>query len=116
MCRYIDADELANKLNDLLKDIDRDIDKARAKSKIYSKKFIEGSALQQMGIACALQDVLDAPTIDVVERKKGEWIFNPSDAIDMMFIKPRCSECGFESADVGNYCSKCGSYMRKEVK
>lgn len=61
-------------------------------------------------------DVADAPTADVVERKKGEWIINPTDAIDMMFTKPKCSECGFESADGGNFCSNCGADMRKEVK
>lgn len=48
------------------------------------------------------------------ERKKGEWIFNPSDAIEMMFTKPKCSECGFESADGGNFCSNCGADMRGE--
>lgn len=58
----------------------------------------------------------DIPTADVVERKKGEWIFNPTDAIEMMFTKPKCSECGFESADGGNFCSNCGADMRKEVK
>lgn len=49
-------------------------------------------------------------------QKKGEWIFNPTDAIEMMFTKPKCSECGFESADGGNFCPNCGADMRKEVK
>lgn len=47
-----------------------------------------------------------------VSRPKGEWIFNPTDAIDLMFTKPKCSECGFESADGGNFCSNCGARMK----
>ena len=46
-------------------------------------------------------------------RQRGEWIFNPKDAIELMFTKPKCSECGFESADGGNFCSNCGADMRK---
>ena len=46
------------------------------------------------------------------ERPKGEWIFNPKDAIDSMFAKPKCPECGFESADGGNFCSNCGADLR----
>lgn len=48
------------------------------------------------------------------DRPKGEWIFNPTDAIDLMFAKPKCSKCGFESSDGGNYCSNCGADMRGE--
>lgn len=46
-------------------------------------------------------------------RQRGEWIFKPKDAIELMFTKPRCSECGFESADGGNFCSNCGADMRR---
>lgn len=52
--------------------------------------------------------------IEALERKRGEWIFNPSDAIEAMFTKPKCSECGFESADGGNYCPNCGARMDGE--
>lgn len=45
-------------------------------------------------------------------RQYGEWIFEPKDAIELMFTKPKCSECGFESADGGNFCSNCGADMR----
>ncbi len=47
------------------------------------------------------------------ETKHGEWIFNPSDAIEAMFTKPKCSECGFESADSGSYCPNCGAKMNE---
>lgn len=47
-------------------------------------------------------------------RQRGEWIFEPKDAIELMFTKPKCSKCGFESADGGNFCSNCGTDMRGE--
>ena len=55
-----------------------------------------------------------APTIDAVPVRHGKWIFNPSDAFEAMFAKPKCSECGFESADGGNYCPHCGARMDEE--
>ena len=45
-------------------------------------------------------------------RPKGEWIFNPKDAIELIFTKPKCSECGFESSDGGNFCPNCGAKMK----
>ena len=46
--------------------------------------------------------------------RHGKWIFNPSDAFEAMFAKPKCSECGFESADGLNYCPNCGARMDEE--
>lgn len=46
------------------------------------------------------------------EAVHGEWIFNPTDAIDLMFAKPKCSKCGFESSDGGNFCPNCGVRMK----
>ena len=43
----------------------------------------------------------------------GHWIVPNADPIDMMFMNPRCSECGFESADHLNYCSNCKADMRE---
>ena len=50
------------------------------------------------------------------EAVQGEWIYNPKDAIELMFAKPKCSECGFESSDGGNFCPNCGADMRGEDK
>ena len=53
---------------------------------------------------CDLEKLLSkAPTVDPV--KHGHWIYDPKDAIQLMFTLPICSECGSESADGGNYCS-----------
>lgn len=66
-------------------------------------------------IGDAIRKMIDsAPTIDAEPVRHGKWIFNPSDAIEAMFAKPKCSECGFESADGGNYCSECGARMDEE--
>ena len=51
------------------------------------------------------------PTIDAEPVRHGKWMFTPSDAFEAMFTKPKCSECGFESADGGNYCPNCGARM-----
>ena len=63
-------------------------------------------------------DERDIPLLDMAiealsaDRPMGEWIFNPKDAIELMFTKPKCSECGFESSDGGNYCPNCGARMK----
>ena len=51
------------------------------------------------------------PTVDAEPVRHGHWIFNPKDAIEMMFTLPKCSECGAESPDGGNYCPNCGAKM-----
>lgn len=47
------------------------------------------------------------------EVRRGHWIFNPKDAVELMFTLPKCSECGAESSDGGNYCPNCGADMRE---
>lgn len=44
-------------------------------------------------------------------QKRGEWIYKPKDAIEMMFTLPKCSVCGHESSDANNYCPNCGAKM-----
>ena len=65
--------------------------------------------------SCKLQTKCpaDEPIMDVIPARHGHWIFNPRDAIEMMFTLPKCSECGAESADGGNYCPNCGARMDK---
>lgn len=56
----------------------------------------------------------EMPTIDARPVKHGKWIYEPKDAIEMMFTLPKCSECGFYSADGMYYCSCCGARMDKK--
>ena len=61
---------------------------------------------------CQMIDMVDdAPTIDAVPVRHGEWKYNPKDAIEMMFALPKCSICGHESSDALNYCPNCGARM-----
>ena len=83
--RLIDADALSKKL---------------CETTIFIK---DGEVFQRM--------INDAPTIQA-DRPHGEWVFNPTDAIDLMFAKPKCSKCGFESSDGGNFCPNCGARMK----
>lgn len=46
--------------------------------------------------------------------KRGEWIYHPKDAIEMMFTLPKCSICGHESSDALNYCPNCGAKMEAQ--
>jgi len=62
-------------------------------------------------VAC--EQIKKMPTMDAVPVKHAHWIFDPKDAIEMMFTLPKCSECGAESADSGNYCPNCGARMDK---
>ena len=59
----------------------------------------------------AVDMAIEALSAEVGQR--GEWIFEPKDAIELMFTLPKCSECGFESSDGGNFCSNCGARMYK---
>lgn len=63
-----------------------------------------------------LADIDAQPTVDAEPVKHGHWIFNPKDVIEMMFTLPRCSECGAESPNGGNYCPNCGAKMDGERK
>ena len=49
--------------------------------------------------------------VDTEPVRRGRWIFDPKDAIEMMFTLPKCSECGAESPNGGNYCPNCGAKM-----
>ena len=61
-----------------------------------------------------LSKIENAPIVDAIPAKHGYWIFNPKDVIEMMFTLPKCSECGAESVDGGNYCPNCGARMDEE--
>ena len=54
-----------------------------------------------------VHDIYNAPTADVVERKKGKWI---------QFVPGlyECSECGRFSPTQENFCPNCGANMREE--
>lgn len=112
MARYIDADALYEKVAEW---------EARALAvveKLNSKPFEEMDAneiTEWRKWSCILNersafkfDVADAPTADVVERKKGKW----KRKAEYLWQGYECSLCGYEIASRTNYCSNCGADMR----
>lgn len=104
--RLIDADKLAERVANLEAVAIEQVLKYEPcdeyeKWKVWSSILNERTAFKY--------DLFDAPTVDPV--KHGHWIFNPKDAIEMMFTLPKCSECGAESPNGGNYCMECGAKM-----
>lgn len=68
------------------------------------------STYEEFQIVAATQNALLAKQLP----KRGEWIYKPKDAIEMMFTLPKCSVCGHESSDANNYCPNCGAKMNGE--
>lgn len=83
--------------------------------------------------ACEVDDVKaeleEAPTVDVVERKKGKWtekeVIHKDEAKNIVeeWQSCRCSVCGryhlqpyMYYFDNPNYCSFCGADMRKDTE
>ena len=61
-----------------------------------------------------LQNVTVTPVDDIefVELRKGKWVY-PN---NIMWKTPHCSLCGCESEEHGNFCPRCGAYMRWTVE
>lgn len=81
-----------------------------------NKIVIKDSFYKKGGRVFIVKDNTELEIIEGQSRKCGHWIFNPKDAIEMMHTKPKCSVCGYESADGLHYCSNCGSRMINEVE
>lgn len=102
--RLIDADELRRKM--CYKCIDTDEETEKGRVKWDSGLWIRYKVFEDA--------VTLAPTVEAEPIRHGRWIFNPKDAIEMMFTLPKCSECGAESPNGGNYCPNCGAKMDEE--
>ena len=66
------------------------------------------NALSSRGHFAAAKTLWDFPAADVVERKKGKWIFD-GDCY-------KCNKCGavyswWADSQVSNYCPNCGARM-----
>lgn len=82
MPRYIDAEKAAERLNACLWGKDYDA---------------------TLALAC----ILNTPTADVVERKRGTW-----EAVTMVrWIYAKCSVCGTVHDTQTSFCPKCGAEM-----
>lgn len=83
-------------------------------------RYIDADALLERAIPMGwstplwVSDIMikDAPTADVVERKKGEWIMKWHCFLHSEV--PMCSQCLKFSPLKYDFCPKCGADMRKE--
>lgn len=94
------------------------IDKEMLEDRMYHEAFEKDSDMQEWDNGCWIryklfENVLrDIPTADVVERKKGKWMFWEKNRV-------MCPFCKLEpyvkkgAADF-NYCPYCGADMRGE--
>lgn len=103
MARYIDADELSRRM--------------------YHDAFETDSDMQRWDSGCWIRykmfenAINDAPTADVVERKRGEWIDNETSYADDTRQTCTCSVCGRLSyRPLGSFCRWCGANMEGENK
>lgn len=105
--RLIDAETFPNKLKEMMIQIDKN------RGEPEEDWFLYG--FDEFVIALDVIDLVkEMPTVDAEPVSHGRWIFNPKDAIEMMFTLPKCSECGAESPNGGNYCPNCGARMDGE--
>ena len=95
MSRYIDADALKKDYG-----MGYECDKCPQNTWLCQHSF----AYTKMDI-CGWID--DAPTIDAVERKRGEWVDNG--------FEHECSVCGKKGIGIEQYsfCPNCGASMRE---
>ena len=59
-------------------------------------------------------ELMNAPTVDAVERKRGRWEMKP-DPYGFFEVIPVCSECGCTTKmrETYKYCPHCGAEMRE---
>ena len=72
----------------------------------------------------AIARISRLPSADVVERKRGEWIYSPvihtlkfeGETAELEEKRWKCSECGYteELDSPPNFCGYCGADMREE--
>ena len=98
-----------------------------------AKKYIDAGAVEEMLHALELKhreyDNRDAvracicadiglgaiPAADVVERKRGEWIYEPPDGANGFKGDYLCSCCKYPiGIQKQNFCPNCGAEMREE--
>lgn len=93
MSRYIDADAL-----------EQHKFVSWTMPEFFNEKSLEQQAYQ-LGWNNAIEAIMEnEPTADVVEVKRGEWIYKP--------MKGQfCSVCDVQSVWKYNYCPNCGAHM-----
>lgn len=111
--RLIDADAFINDARDrYCKDCDK-----RKGIKSGKRKFIYEIGdvpCRACDVDDMVNDIESAPTVDAVERKKGNWVGIDDEPCETF----ECDRCGFVLEDwiqgaFYNFCPNCGAEMRK---
>ena len=107
MSRYIDADEHLQKLRErrdtaIIWELNCNDEATKDRAQEAILIFNE-----------CISELINAPTADVRENVRGEWIEQEDDYYHYW----ECSECGFGVGldDIKNYCPNCGADMRGEA-
>ena len=96
------------------------IDADALRQKMYHEAFETDSDMQKWESGCWIRfkmfenAIESAPTVDAVERKKGNWVGIDDEPCETF----ECDRCGFVLEDwiqgaFYNFCPNCGADMRK---
>lgn len=64
------------------------------------------------GVGDSIAIIKNAPTIEAEPVKHGRW--KKIGHIEHTWLVSKCSECGYQTIDAGNYCTNCGAKMDAE--
>lgn len=106
MARYIDAEKLIDfKFSYITNERYKD-GKWKSEEEIYAYK---------VGYNTAIEDAQFAQTVDVVERKRGNWETEIRTIRGHKIPFLACSICGIYAADEYTYCPHCGAEMKEST-
>lgn len=74
------------------------------------KRQVEGRSWRAKDKMVELID--NSPTIEAEPVKHGRW--TKIGHIENTWLVSKCSECGYQTIDAGNYCPNCGAQMDLE--
>lgn len=80
---------------------------------VFSVRSFDSPELR--GAKKVIDRIRNAPAVDVVEVKHGEWI-RPTTINGKIFDLPHCPVCENIPCDEGKYCPNCGAKMDGERK
>ena len=98
--RLIDTDKLLEKTECLFKDLN-------------STEDYMGIGYNH-GVGDSIAIIKNAPTIEAEPVKHGRW--TKIGHIENTWLVSKCSECGYQTIDAGNYCPNCGAKMDPEIE
>ncbi len=95
MPRYIDGNALKEAFYQKMKELLKSTDTPQISNEALS-------------LLCGASLIIDAPTVDVVERKRGRWRHYEGEYF--------CDQCNAELDDMSPFCPICGADMRENGK